>query len=683
MLFGLIRHSRRQLLFLGALVTVIVLIFTLPNTSPIEANGVKSEEGSITPIIPVLESPANSLEKIVDTASEERIGGATLEEGHENNKEEQALENAERAKEKEKTEAIAAEEEKLKAAELLRQQETTREKEAAKEDDSKKPNQELVEQDTYLDDIPDDVEDNIIISEQDRKKIILPSYTPKTDPAYSKRATALKIFYNDFFIKVADSGPNTAPITKKTRKKGKSKLKGDVSSGDKYEGPVLTEDFLRFMEIYSDEFIDAVSESHSKIVNLMPESFPKGMYQGDGIVIIGGGVYSWYGLLAIRNLRDGGNTLPVELMLPSDNEYEPQLCEQILPSLNAKCIMLSDIVDQDVLKKLDFKGYQFKALSLLASSFENVLSLDSDNIPVANVSHLFDHEPFSETGLVSWPDFWRRTTNPRYYEAAGIKIGEYQVRNCLDGFVPESDFVHIGLKDIPLHDRNGTIPDASTESGQLLVNKNKHAKTLMLMFYYNFYGPGYYYPLLSQGMAGEGDKETFLAAANFFGLPFYQVKAGPGILGHHDSTGAFTGVAIVQYDPIADYELTKENFVGEKRKGIEAPKAFYGNNNKSPLFHHCNFPKLDPVKLIKEKKLIDNKTHKFNRMYGPNTKLKYDFEERQWKYTKEYLCEKKYNLLYFTEQYKNYGQGYSQERICKFSDRFLKFLSDNPIRIEG
>ncbi|KAK7679537.1 Golgi alpha-1,2- mannosyltransferase [Cerrena zonata] len=42
--------------------------------------------------------------------------------------------------------------------------------------------------------------------------------------------------------------------------------------------------------------------------------------------------------------------------------------------------------------------------------------------------------------------------------------------------------------------------------------------------YYNYYGPDYYYPLLSQGAAGEGDKETFIAAAHKLKLPYYQVK---------------------------------------------------------------------------------------------------------------------------------------------------------------
>ena len=69
------------------------------------------------------------------------------------------------------------------------------------------------------------------------------------------------------------------------------------------------------------------------------------------------------------------------------------------------------------------------------------------------------------------------------------------------------------------HDCKGSIPEASSETGQLLINKNSF-QTLILAMYYNYYGPDYYYPF---SVKGEGDKETFIAAAHKLDLPYYQV----------------------------------------------------------------------------------------------------------------------------------------------------------------
>ena len=73
--------------------------------------------------------------------------------------------------------------------------------------------------------------------------------------------------------------------------------------------------------------------------------------------------------------------------------------------------------------KFEFKGYQYKALAILLSSFENVLLLDSDNIPAHSPEELFENDPFKSYGLVVWPDYWKRATSP-YYNIADIDVSE-------------------------------------------------------------------------------------------------------------------------------------------------------------------------------------------------------------------------------------------------------------------
>ena len=80
-------------------------------------------------------------------------------------------------------------------------------------------------------------------------------------------------------------------------------------------------------------------------------------------------------------------------------------------------------------------------------------------------------------------------------------------------------------EEVPFHDLQGSIAELSTESGQLIINKHTHGKTILLALYYNFYGPNLFYKLFSLGEQGEGDKDTFVAAAVVTRQDYYQVKS--------------------------------------------------------------------------------------------------------------------------------------------------------------
>ncbi|KAH0050165.1 nucleotide-diphospho-sugar transferase, partial [Aureobasidium melanogenum] len=191
-------------------------------------------------------------------------------------------------------------------------------------------------------------------------------------------------------------------------------------------------------------------------------------------------------------LRRSGSDLPVQVFVADESEYEDKLCQDYLPKLGAECLILSDFI-----QGFEVTHYQLKSLAMLLSSFEHVLYLDSDSIPLLRPeTELFAAEPYTSTGLVIWPDFWISTESPSFYDVAEI------------GTMPPN------------------LPKSSSEAGQLLINKRKHLKTLLLANYYNIYGPDFYYPLLSQGALGQGDKETFMAAAMVLNSSYYRVKTG-------------------------------------------------------------------------------------------------------------------------------------------------------------
>ncbi|CCK72495.1 alpha-mannosyltransferase KNAG_0K01300 [Huiozyma naganishii CBS 8797] len=399
----------------------------------------------------------------------------------------------------------------------------------------------------------------------------------------------------------------------------------------------------------SNEELSALKLSHNFFVQSLDVKYPKGMYQGDGIVMVGGGKYSLMAYLVIKHLRSSGTSLPVEVFIPPNEEDETEFCETALPELNAQCIFIDRILPSAMIKTFHFKGYQFKSLALVSSSFENVLLLDADNYPVRRLDDIFKQEPFKSTGLILWPDFWRRTTTPLFYNISGVAIDlTSPVRYSFDDLTPPEVYFNSTMdrSKIPVNDFAGAMPDVSTESGQLLINKRTHLKTILLSLYYNVNGPAWYYPIIAQRAPGEGDKDTFIAAANFYGLPWYQVKTRVGIDGYSED-GQYHGVGMLQYDFVQDYELyqsarrditAKYGVAGPSKTGqlrseiaydenysLDTFEEKYFNKEKSGhkvMFIHANFPKFDPLSLWQDKKFI-NKQGSTYRTYNNLGKFNY------------------------------------------------------------
>lgn len=461
--------------------------------------------------------------------------------------------------------------------------------------------------------------------------------------------------------------------------------------------PVLSEQYLSQCLELPDEVYDDLRASHFYVTQQLPQTHPAGMYKGDGIVMVGGGRYSWLVLLAVENLRRAGSQLPVEVFIPTEREYEPQLCESLLPRLNARCYVLPRRLP--FIKKFAnlFGGYQYKSLALLTSSFERVLLLDADNIAVANPDGLFASEPFQTRGMVLWPDYWRRVAHPAFYRLARFAVGARRVRNGQDNLSPPQLYasgMENPVSDIPLHDRQGTVPDLTTESGQILVNKDTHMRTLLLSLYYNLYGPHQYYPLLSQGSSGEGDKETFLTAATYYGEDVYNVKRICGSLGYWLRDSAeFIGVGMAQHDPVVDFRNTEHfrEYTASRLKQFQESNPNWSklmpqllksieedpennfqatmNRNQRPLFFHCNFPKPDPVKLKADNLVVDKEGNE-RRIYLLDGEDGDDgFEETQWQIMHKYFCETPdFSLRYFSEAHVKPGD------YCGFIEHRLEFL---------
>ena len=269
--------------------------------------------------------------------------------------------------------------------------------------------------------------------------------------------------------------------------------------------------------------------------------------------------------VSLHMLRKTGSTLAVEIFLKSPNAHTDAFCSYVFPNLNAKCLYLSDIFNRAT-TTVALSTYQYKIFSILFSSFEDVLLLDSDAWPISNPEPLFHSMPFTDVGMVLWPDFWYASESPYFFEIAKIK-------------------------DPPTLE---TRP--ATESGEIMYSKSKHGYGIMLATYYNYYGPDYYYLLQSQGGPGQGDKETFPWAATALGEQYYFVDHQVTSLGRHDSSGEYVGTGMVQYDPVQDFFSTTSPAASSD--DAEKPTTKARRSEPKPLFIHANFPKYDPYTIF-------------------------------------------------------------------------------------
>lgn len=355
--------------------------------------------------------------------------------------------------------------------------------------------------------------------------------------------------------------------------------------------------------------IELLRVSHATLLeSLQSEKLGGEMYRGTGVVTVGGGEYFGPAIIGLHMLRKTGSTLPVEIFVADSSEYEEKLCEDYFPRFGAQCLVISDFLqasDANATEPFKVTHYQLKSLAMLFSSFAEILYLDSDSIPLVNPStELFSNEPYKSNGLVIWPDFWVSTESPFFYTI-------------------------VGLPDFP-----SNLPKSSSEAGQLLLNKRTHLETLLLAIYYNIYGPDYYYPLLSQGVLGQGDKETFMAAALVVGKPYYRVETRVASLGRHDGK-KFRGSGMVQYNPVDDL------LHAEKQNGS-------GNGGKEklsvvrPAFLHANTPKMNAGHLVDEGDLIADDQKRL-RLWGSQEDQEklfgYDMEKAIWEILLDTGCE--------------------------------------------
>jgi glycosyltransferase involved in cell wall biosynthesis/ADP-heptose:LPS heptosyltransferase len=260
--------------------------------------------------------------------------------------------------------------------------------------------------------------------------------------------------------------------------------------------------------------IRTFSKEAEKAIKQFP-TYPK-HFKGRGIVICAGGpklfANAW---VCINILRKLGCALPIQLWYLGKEERVPRM-EALVKPLGVSCVDAMDIRQTHPTRQ--FSGWVLKAYAILRCSFQDVLLLDADNVPVVNPDFLFQTPQFKRTAAIFWPDFGRLAPSRSIWKACGVRYRD------------EPEF----------------------ESGQIVVNKKKCWQSLNLALWYNEHCDYFYEHI-------HGDKDTFHMAfrktGQDYAMPRTPIHRLPYTMCQHD----FEGRRIFQHRNLAKWDLNGNN----------------------------------------------------------------------------------------------------------------------------
>eukprot|EP00891_Asterochloris_glomerata_P004322 jgi/Astpho2/4322/fgenesh1_pg.00065_%23_12_t len=252
------------------------------------------------------------------------------------------------------------------------------------------------------------------------------------------------------------------------------------------------------------EFVAAHQELQGRLQH-HDASIPLAGHPLRGIIMpAGGSLRLGSAMVVLHVLRRGlGCHLPVEIWHTQDemDDATRNFLERNFGRV--RCVDATEVPYPAHHRRAPLKGWALKAFALHATKFTDVLLLDSDCLPVRNPDLLFDSPEYATYGSMLWPDVF----------AQGLEV--------VSGIEPQ--LWHLLGLEAPW--QHHVRPSSETkyflyaESGQVLLNRKRHANVIELLWFLNSWGIELVYDL------SYGDKDTFSLAFSLAGKPeqYYQV----------------------------------------------------------------------------------------------------------------------------------------------------------------
>ena len=139
--------------------------------------------------------------------------------------------------------------------------------------------------------------------------------------------------------------------------------------------------------------------------------------RGRGIVICAGNNYLPAAWVNIKMLRYFHCDLPVEIWHLGPQEIP----DRVRPGFEALGAVFVDGREiQKTFPHQRLNGWELKAYALLHTKFAEVMLLDADNIPLKNVTRLFDEMFYKQHGALFWPDRGQWPPHAKIWELTGV-----------------------------------------------------------------------------------------------------------------------------------------------------------------------------------------------------------------------------------------------------------------------
>lgn len=159
-----------------------------------------------------------------------------------------------------------------------------------------------------------------------------------------------------------------------------------------------------------------------------------------------------------RSESEAGMSLPVEVWV---NDYNMPLCRSIFVTGSAPEHVPGIVQCRGMPNSVT--GYSSKLYAMLHTKFEEVLFLDSDQVPVGDVSALFKSNGYKRTGAVLWPDLW------------GLPCSERVLEKIRAGATAQPTHVMWKARVGGLQwDENDRRHAQEVESGQMVIDLTRH-----------------------------------------------------------------------------------------------------------------------------------------------------------------------------------------------------------------
>ena len=188
--------------------------------------------------------------------------------------------------------------------------------------------------------------------------------------------------------------------------------------------------------------------------------------------------------------------------------------------------------------------FSYKALSIIHSSFKNILFIDSDNFIIQHPKILFESKIFKEYKAIFWPDLWNYKCKETCMADWCMVLYQSTIKEIYDTFT--------FMDDIPYNASEYKFLN-SMESGQLLIDSQYYMNELHMT----------YDCTIKQGYDGNdtrrnplhGDKDCFrlMWIKNSFNYNqpkysnFYFIPIQPKYLGYMVDNASFSRHMVLQY----------------------------------------------------------------------------------------------------------------------------------------